>query len=84
MKRVVVHIDRLALTGFPFAERHDVAGGLQEELERVFGAQEAISLMRATGDVSRLQVGSVRIEQRSTLQRVGENLARSIGREIRK
>ena len=84
MKRVVVHIDRLVLKGFRHEDRHAIAAGLQQELGRVFADPEAVSLLRAKGDVSRLQVGGVLIEQSARPQRVGESLAQSIGKEIKK
>ena len=84
MKRVVVHIERLVLKGFRPEDRHAIAAGLQQELGRVFAERDAVSLLRARGDVSRLQVGGVPVEQGSTPQRVGENVAQGIGKEIRK
>ena len=83
MKRVVVHIDRLVLKGFRPEDRHAIAAGLQQELGRVFAEREAVSLLRAKGDVSRLQVG-MPIEQGSWPQRVGESVAQGIGKEIMK
>ena len=84
MKRVVVHIDRLVLKGFRPEDRHAIAAGLQQELGRVFADREAVSLLSAIGDVPRLLVGGVPIGQGSMPQRVGENVAQGIGREIRK
>ena len=84
MKRVVVHIDRLVLKGFRHEERHAIAAGLRQELGRVFADREAVSLLSAMEDVSRLQVSSVPIEQGSRPQRVGENVAQGIGKEIKK
>ena len=84
MRRVVVHIDRLVLRGFRPEDRHAIAAGLQQELGRVFAERDAVSLLRARGDVSRLQVGGVPVEQGSRPQRVGENVAQGIGKEIRK
>ena len=84
MKRVIVHIDRLVLKGFRFEDRHAIAAGLQQELGRVFSDREAVSLLRATGDVSQLQVGGVPVEQGSRPQRVGESVAQGIGKEIKK
>jgi len=84
MKRVIVHIDRLVLRGFRHEDRHAVALGLREELGRVFADREAVSHLRALGDVSRLQVGGVHIEHGSKPERVGENVARGIGKEIKK
>ena len=82
MKRVVVHIDRLVLDGFPYQDRQAIAAGLQQELGRVFADSDAVSLLSAMGDVSHLQVGGVQIDHSSKPQRVGENVARGIGREI--
>ena len=84
MKRVIVTIDRLVLKGFRPEDRHAIAVGLQEELGRVFADREAVSLLGAMGDVPRLQVGGVHIEQGSKPQRVGESVAQGIGREMRK
>ncbi len=83
MKRVVVHIDRLVLKGFRHEDRHAIAAGLQQELGRVFADRDTVSLLSAVGDVSRLQVDGVHIEQGSKPQRVGENVARGIGKEIK-
>ena len=84
MKRVVIHIDRLMLKGFRQEDGHAIAAGLEQELGRVFADWEAVSLLRAMGDVSRLQVRGVQFEQSSKSQRVGENVAQGIGREIMK
>ncbi len=84
MKRVVVHIDRLVLKGFHYQDRHTIALGLQQGLGRVFADRDAVSLLRAMGDVSEVQVGGVHIEHGSKPQRVGENVAHGIGKEIRK
>ena len=84
MKRVVVHIDRLVLKGFRHEDRHAIAAGLQQELGRVFADQEAVSLLRARGDVSRLQVGGVYIEHGSKPRHVAERVAHGIGKEIKK
>ncbi len=84
MKRVVLHIDSLVLKGFRHEDRHGIAVGLQQELGRVFADREAVSLLSAVGDVSRLQVGGVPVEQGSRPQRVGERVAQGIGKEMRK
>ena len=82
MKRVVVHIDRLVLKGFRHEDRHAVAAGLQQELERVFADRDAVSVLSAMGDRPRLRVGGVNIAHGSPPQRVGEHVARGIGKEI--
>jgi hypothetical protein len=82
MKCVVVHIDRLVLNGIRHADQHAFAAGLQQELGRVIADQEAVSPLTAMGDLVRLQVGGVHIARSSTPQRIGESVARGIGREI--
>ena len=78
MKRVIV------LKGFRHEDQHSIAVGLQQELGRVFADREAVSLLSAMGDVQRLQVGGVPNEHGSMPQRVGESVARGIGKEIKK
>jgi hypothetical protein len=82
MTRVIVHIDRLVLKGFEPGDRHAVAQGLQAELERVLSGRDAASRLRGLGDVSRLQVGGVPVEQGANPQCVGESVAQGIGRKI--
>ncbi|MEO8188260.1 MAG: hypothetical protein ABI580_12950 [Burkholderiaceae bacterium] len=84
MKRVVVHIDRLVLNGFRREDQHVIAVGLRQELERVFADRDTVSLLSAGGNVSRLQVSGVPLENGSKPQRIGENVAQGIGKEIRK
>ena len=84
MKRVVVHIERLVLKGFRPEDRHAIAAGLQQELGRVFAERDAVSLLGVMRNVPRLLVAGVPIEVDSTPQRVGENVAQGIGKEIRK
>lgn len=84
MKRVIVHVDRLVLKGFRHEDQHAIAAGLQQELGRVFADREAVSLLRAMGDVWRLQLDGVHIEHGSKPQPVGENVAHRIGEEIKK
>lgn len=84
MRRVIVHIDSLILKGFRYEDRHAIAMGLQEELGRVFADRDSISRLNAMGDVPRLQVGGVQIAQGTKPPRIGENVARGIGKELKK
>jgi hypothetical protein len=83
MKRVVVHIDRLVLTGFRPEDRYAIASGLQAQLGSIFADRETLSGLQALGDVPRLKVGGVAIDQGARPQRVGENVAQGIGRELK-
>jgi hypothetical protein len=84
VKKVIVHIDRLVLSGFGHEDRHAIAAGLQQELGHVFADREAVSQLGAMGNVQRLRVAGVRFEQGSKAQRIGEHVAQGIGKEIRK
>jgi hypothetical protein len=84
MRRVIVHIDRLVLTGFRQEDRDAVAAGLQDELGRVFTDRDAASRVGAMSDVPRLQIGGVRIDHGAGARGIGESVAQHIGREIKK
>lgn len=84
MKKVIVHIDRLVLNGFGREDRHAIAAGLQQELGHVLADREAVSQLGAMGNVQRLRVAGVRFEQGSRPQRIGEQVALGIGKEIKK
>ncbi len=83
MNRVIVHIDSLVLKGFRREDRHAIAAGLQQELTSMFADPKAIQHWTARGDISRLRVGNVPIDQGSKLQRVGGQIAQGIGREMK-
>ena len=82
MKRVVVHIEHLVLRGFRNEDQQAITAGLQQELARVFADRQAMSQLRSMANVPRLRVGGVRMEHGSKAKRIGENVARGIGKEI--
>lgn len=84
MSRVIVHIDRLVLTGFRQEDRGAISAGLQDELGRFFADSDAVSRVRAMSDVPRLQIGGVRIDHGAGARGIGESVAQHIGREIKK
>ena len=61
MKRVVIHIDSLALKGFRYEDRHAIAAALQDELTRVLAAPEAAQQVASLGSVPRLRLSSVNL-----------------------
>lgn len=82
MKRVIVHIDRLVLKGFRPQDRHAIAAGLEQELAVMFADPQAVRRLTERGDLSRLRVGGVRIDQGLKPQDVGVQTVRGIGREM--
>ncbi|MGP1680422.1 MAG: hypothetical protein ACTS6J_25120 [Burkholderiales bacterium] len=83
MKRVIVHIDSLVLKGFRREDRHAIADGLQQELSRVLAEPQTVKHLSVLGDVPRLQVDGVQIAQGSKPQRIGEKVARGIGKGMK-
>jgi len=79
-KRIVLHIDSLVLRGFNHEDRHGIADGLQQELSRLFADPQAAQQLTASGDISRLRVGSVHIGRDAKPQHIGVRLARGIER----
>jgi hypothetical protein len=82
MTRVLVHIDRLVLTGFGPQDGQALASGLQQELARAFAAPGAARSVAAMASVPRLQLRSVSVERGATAQRVGQRVAQGIGQEV--
>jgi hypothetical protein len=82
MKRVVVHIDRLVLKGFPHQDRHALAEGLQQELGRLFADPNAARQLASRGDAEQLKVSGLRVSPTSSPVTVGTQTARGIAREI--
>ncbi|CAH1388053.1 hypothetical protein [Candidatus Nitrotoga sp. M5] len=83
MKRVVLHIDRLVLKGFRNEDRHGIAEGLQQELTRLITDSQVAQQLAVNGDVSRLRVGSIQIDQGAKPQKIGLQVAQGIGRGMK-
>jgi hypothetical protein len=84
MTRVVIHIDRLVLTGFTGADPDAFAQGLQQELSRLFATASAGDLQSITGrNVARLDAGSIRAVGQSTPGQLGARAARRISAGLR-
>ena len=83
MTRVVVHIDRLVLKGFPHQDRQALAEGLQQELGRLFAEPDAARQLAARADVGQLKVSGVRVGPSTAPANVGTQAARGIARGIK-
>lgn len=83
VKRVVLHIDSLVLKGFRHEDRHGIAEGLQQELTRLFANPQAAQQLAANGNVSRLRLGNISIDQNSKPQRIGSQVAQGIGKGMK-
>lgn len=56
--RIVVHIDRLVLTGVHPAERHAFAAGLRNELTQLLAASHTVGPLTSHGNVARVRVNT--------------------------
>jgi hypothetical protein len=82
MSRVVLHVDRLVLAGFPEHERTALVEGLELGLSRALVDPGGTRRLRALGDVAQLRAGSVRVGAGTPAQRTGAAMGRRIAAEI--
>ena len=78
MKRVVVHVDRLVLTGVGREARDAVAAGLQAELVRLMRDPRVLDRLAASDGVPRLRIRPVRIPSSTGPKSTGAVTARAI------
>ena len=81
MSRLVLHIDRLVLTGI---DRHDadaVAAGVQAELQRLLAEPGAAAALADAGPRGRIHAGQVAVAGKG--QAMGQALAGGIARGIK-
>ncbi|MGD2129309.1 MAG: hypothetical protein PVJ33_05950 [Lysobacterales bacterium] len=84
VRHVHLHIDRLVLHGFRPEDRHGVAAGMQQELIRTLSDPRIAKSLMAKDGVLRLRFGGLHISEGSRPLYVGMQVARTIGKEIRK
>ena len=78
MTRVVVHIDRLILTGFGNEGAHAVGDGIRAEIARVLAEPASGERLASLGHVGRVDAGKIRGAQDLTPQRLGLSAGRAI------
>jgi hypothetical protein len=85
MKRVVIHVDRLVLQGYRPEDKQAIGLGLQQELQRAF-SQRGVVLSRIgqVADAPYLKADRVNIQTGSTPRRIGQRVARAIGKGMLK
>jgi hypothetical protein len=83
MSRVVVHIDGLLLRGFHAADSLEMVAGLQLELTRSCTREIALILAQRN-DLSLVRARGIRVGPLTRPAQVGQAVARSITRGLRK
>jgi hypothetical protein len=61
MRRIVVQIDRLVLSGFRRVDAQAIADGLKSEMTARFAARQALGRLAASSQVRRLRPGAITI-----------------------
>jgi hypothetical protein len=85
VKRLVIHVDRLVLQGFRPEDKQAIGLGLQQELQRAFSQRGAIpNRIGKLADAPHLTADRVRIQTGSTPGRIGQRVARAIGKGLLK
>lgn len=82
MKRIVVHIDRLRLSGFRQEDRHAVAAGLHRQLTELFSAPGMAEAIGKAGNIPRLRVAPVNVAADAGPQHIGVAVANGIGKGV--
>jgi hypothetical protein len=81
MKRLVLHIDRLVLNGYPRAQRQAIVAGLREELVRHYSDPSAAARLSGLSNRERLHAGRVQVGSAGP-RAVGISAARGVVRGI--
>jgi hypothetical protein len=82
MKRVVIHIDRLVLSGVSPAAASQIAERLRQSL--LHGLRvSAVTPAAAQRRVERLDAGTIRVSASTAAERIGTRLAGTIARHVK-
>jgi hypothetical protein len=82
MKRVFVHIDRMALNGCRNADAHAIGEGMRGELTRLLADPAVGERLASLGHVSSLHAGKIRLAPDAKPQRLGISAGRAIAKGI--
>jgi len=83
MTRIVVHIDRLVLTGIDRNDAATVAAGMQAELQRLLAEPGINRALTDTGHRLRIRVGAVPVAPGTTAQAMGRAIAGGVAQGMR-
>ncbi len=83
MKRIVLHVAKLALRGIPRGERDAFVDSLRGELERRLAAPGAASLLSSRGDRVHLDVPAAHMTRSAQPRLFGARVAGAIARGLK-
>jgi len=82
MRRVVVNIGSLVLTGFRFEDRHVIAAAVREEITRALAAPDAATRVARLGSMPQLRIGNVNVGPNAKPQQAGAAAGRAVGQGL--
>ena len=74
---IELHIEELALHGFPAADRHAIGGAVERELARLLGQQEDRSGL-VDREIAQLEGGTFAVAPNATPEMIGTQIAQTI------
>jgi hypothetical protein len=83
VKQLIVHIDRLVLRGFRPEDRHAIAAGLQEGLADALNGAHGATQSAFPEAVPTLRAGRVEVGPGTSVQQIGGEVARVVGKRVK-
>ena len=83
MKRIVLHIDRLVLTGLPRGDRRAIGESLRKELGLQLSRPQAVRDLFGRHDAPRVRVADVALGSGTSATQVGTRIARGVARGLK-
>ena len=80
--RVVLHIDRVVLNGYPAEQQRALVNGLRDELARHYADPQAARLLQGQADIERVRVDRVQVANTVAPRSVGQQAARGIAKRL--
>lgn len=78
MNKVVLHIDRVVLNGYPRSDREAIAEGLRETLMQHYATPGAAAALQGQTSLDRLAAGRVAVPAGATPQAIGAHAAHAV------
>ena len=75
---IELHIEELVLSGFPRAQRYEIADAISQELQRLFGERGVPQSVTTSAAVERVDTGVLEIEPPARPEAVGTGIAQQI------
>ncbi len=75
---IELHIEELVLHGFPRSQQHRIGEAIRQELLRQFSEGGIPDVLTRQDNISRLNAGSIQVEQGGKPERIGMQVAQAV------